>query len=207
MQLIKPDANIDFVGCRKIAYAVSAIMILITIISLIMHGGPKYGIDFAGGAEVLLAFDKPVPIEKVKKALNDLEFDRPSVQQYGEGKGNNYRILLSGDRVESDNLITHLKQGLAEKTGATVLDDAFSFEMVGPQVGLDLREKALLAIFFALLFITVYISGRFELKWFISAVMAIACILSGLLFTIDPTQYSNFNINCNPGNLGLILVS
>ena len=44
----------------------------------------------------------------------------------------------------------------------------------GPQVGQDLQEKALLAIFFALLFITVYISGRFEFKWLVSAAMAIA---------------------------------
>jgi preprotein translocase subunit SecF len=50
--------------------------------------------------------------------------------------------------------------------------------MVGPQVGRDLREKALMAMFFALLFITVYISGRFELKWLISAGMAVALALA-----------------------------
>ncbi|MDX2453540.1 protein translocase subunit SecF, partial [Desulfosarcina sp.] len=43
---------------------------------------------------------------------------------------------------------------------------------VGPQVGKDLREKALFAMFFSLLFITIYISGRFELKWILSGVMA-----------------------------------
>ena len=49
-------------------------------------------------------------------------------------------------------------------------------EMVGPQVGKDLREKALFAMFYALLFITIYISGRFELKWILSGVMALALI-------------------------------
>ena len=53
MQIIKPDVNINFVGRRKIAYIVSFVMILASIVSLIAHGGPKYGIDFAGGAEVL----------------------------------------------------------------------------------------------------------------------------------------------------------
>jgi preprotein translocase subunit SecF len=48
--------------------------------------------------------------------------------------------------------------------------------MVGPQVGKDLREKALFAMFYALLFITIYISGRFELKWVLSGVMAAALI-------------------------------
>jgi preprotein translocase subunit SecF len=177
MQLIKPDVNIDFVGRRKIAYAVSAIMILVSIVSLIWHGGPKYGIDFAGGAEVLVAFDKPVPIGKVKAALKSMGFETPSVQEYGERKGDTYRLLLSGDKAESADLITQLKKGLAADTGAAVLENSFSFEMVGPQVGRDLREKALMAIFFALLFITVYISGRFELKWLISAGMAAALAL------------------------------
>ena len=177
MQLIKPDVNIDFVGRRKIAYVVSAIMILVSIVSLIWHGGPKYGIDFAGGAEVLVAFDKPVPIGKVKAALKSMGFENPSVQEYGERNGDTYRLLLSGDKAESADLITQLKKGLAADTGAAVLENSFSFEMVGPQVGRDLREKALMAIFFALLFITVYISGRFELKWLISAGMAAALAL------------------------------
>jgi preprotein translocase subunit SecF len=178
MQLIKPDVNIDFVGRRRIAYSVSAIMILASIVSLIWHGGPKYGIDFAGGAEVLVAFDKPVAIGQIKAALKSMGLVNPSVQEYGERKGDTYRLLLAGDKAESADLITKLKAGLAEKTGAAVLDNSFSFEMVGPQVGRDLREKALLAIFFSLLFITVYISGRFELKWLISAGMAVALALA-----------------------------
>ena len=56
--------------------------------------------------------------------------------------------------------------------------------MVGPQVGKDLREKALLAMFFALLFITIYISGRFELKWMLSGVMAGALMLAVYVLTI-----------------------
>jgi preprotein translocase subunit SecF len=56
--------------------------------------------------------------------------------------------------------------------------------MVGPQVGKDLREKALFAMFYALLFITIYISGRFELKWILSAVMAVALIGAVYVFNL-----------------------
>ena len=52
MQFVKPDINIDFIGKRKIAYVVSGLLILISIISLVIHGGPKYGIDFAGGTVI-----------------------------------------------------------------------------------------------------------------------------------------------------------
>jgi preprotein translocase subunit SecF len=184
MQIVKPDVNIDFVGRRKIAYILSGIMILASIVSLITHGGPKYGIDFAGGAEILVQMEAPVGIVKVKAALAGIGIKGATVQEYGQGKGDNYRILVPADQAEVSDLATTVKRGLAEGTGVNIVEKSFSFEMVGPQVGRDLREKALLAIFFALLFITVYISGRFELKWFISAVMAICLALAVYLLRL-----------------------
>ncbi len=177
MQIIKPDVNIDFVGRRKMAYILSTIMILASIASLVVHGGPKYGIDFAGGAEVLVQLDQPVTIDQVKSTLSNMGLEGSSVQNYGDGSGDNYRILVAAKYAQSPDLAANIKAKLTDETGAAVLEDAFAFEMVGPQVGRDLREKALMAMFFALLFITVYISGRFELKWMISAVMAITLAL------------------------------
>jgi preprotein translocase subunit SecF len=70
------------------------------------------------------------------------------------------------------------ERGVAEalKTATGAAGEIRRVEMVGPQVGQDLREKALFAMFYALLFITIYISGRFEMKWFLSAVVAAALI-------------------------------
>ncbi len=170
LQIVKPDINIDFVGRRKIAYIFSGLLILGSIITLIAHGGPKYGVDFAGGAEILVPFSAPVPIEKVKAAVGALGM-QGTVQQYGQND-REYRILISSPMADNGDSYQAIMQGLEQHAGATVDEDGFQFEMVGPQVGQDLREKALMAIFFALLFITVYISGRFEFKWMISAVMA-----------------------------------
>ncbi|MEJ2156400.1 MAG: protein translocase subunit SecF [Desulfobacteraceae bacterium] len=184
MQIVKPDVNVDFVGRRQLAYTLSGILILVSIVSLIVHGGPKYGIDFAGGAEILAQLEQPVGIEKVKAALAGIGINRATVQAYGEGKGDNYRILVPAEQAEASDLAVTIKKGLTEGTGVNIDDKSFSFEMVGPQVGRDLREKALLAMFFALLFITVYISGRFELKWFISGVMAICLALAVYLLRL-----------------------
>ncbi len=187
MQIIKPDVNINFVGRRIIAFCLSGLLILVSIISLITHGGPKKGIDFAGGAEVLLGFDSPVSIEQVKSALQDIAIKGAGVQQYGDTGSNQYRVLIPGDHLDDRNaneasnspqkdpISVRLEKGLGKAIQATVKIE--SFEMVGPQVGRDLQEKALMAMFFALLFITVYISGRFELKWGISAGMAVALAL------------------------------
>jgi preprotein translocase subunit SecF len=174
MQIIKPDVNINFVGRRNLAYIFSAVLILASIVTLVVHGGPKYGIDFAGGAEALARFHEPIPIERVKSALQAAGITG-TVQQYGD-EGSIYRILIAADQAEGANLDTQVQQGLAAQTQTTVTLE--SFEMVGPQVGQDMREKALLAMFFALLFITVYISGRFELKWAVSAGMAVALGMS-----------------------------
>ena len=62
MQFVKPDININFVGKRKIAFSISLAMILISIASLIIHGGPKFGIDFAGGTLVQVKFNEPVSV-------------------------------------------------------------------------------------------------------------------------------------------------
>jgi preprotein translocase subunit SecF len=185
MQIIKPDVNINFVGHRKVAYVFSIALILASVVSLIMHGGPKYGIDFAGGAEVLAEFSAPVTIEKVKAALADMGM-QGSVQQYGEDDANLYRILIGADQADNTELDKVIQKGLQDATQTSVALE--SFEMVGPQIGEDLREQALLAIFFSLLFITVYISGRFELKWLISAAMA--SILALIVYTLHVVHVS-----------------
>ena len=69
MQFIKPDVNIDFIGVRKIGYMVTLAMILVTIGTLIIHGGPRYGIDFSGGTVIQVRFDKPISINAVKAGL------------------------------------------------------------------------------------------------------------------------------------------
>lgn len=178
MQIVKPDVNINFVGFRRIAYIISAALILTSLISLVVHGGPRTGIDFAGGAEMLAKFDPPAAIETVKAGLKEINMDA-SVQQYGNGTGSDYRILISAEQAEKEekeNISQIIQDALATATQSQVSIE--QFEMVGPQVGRDLREKALLAMFYALLFITVYISGRFELKWLISAGMAVALALA-----------------------------
>lgn len=175
IQLIKPDVSINFVGRRRIAYIISALLILASVASLFVHGGPKYGIDFAGGAEMLVNFEKPVPIETVKGALSSMAL-QASVQQYGNGSGTDYRILIPADEAGKENLAQETQADLATATNTKTSIE--QFEMVGPQVGKDLREKALLAIFYSLLFITVYISGRFEFKWLISAFMAVVLAMS-----------------------------
>jgi preprotein translocase subunit SecF len=182
MQFVKPDVNVNFIGKRKIAFIVSAVMITISIASLILHGGPRLGIDFQGGTLIQVKFVAPVEIDAIKSGLREIDLGKSSVQEFGEQGANEYLIRTDGSVMTTEGFTTDLQKALASATGNEL--EMRRVEMVGPQVGQDLREKALFAMFYALLFITIYISGRFELKWMISGIMAAALIGAVYIFTL-----------------------
>jgi preprotein translocase subunit SecF len=183
MHFIKPGVNIDFLGKIKISVCISIAVIIVGIFSLVMNKGPKLGVDFAGGTSVLIKFQAqdPVKIKTIKSGLTGIGLSKSSVQQYSEEKQNEFLIRTSQIDMASENFPSELKEVLKDSTGFEV--EILSVDMVGPQVGKDLREKALFAMFYALLFITIYISGRFELKWVLSGVMAAA--LMGAVYLLS----------------------
>jgi preprotein translocase subunit SecF len=181
MQFVKPDIDINFVGKRKIAFFVSLAMILVSIVSLVVHGGPKFGIDFAGGTLVQVKFNEPVSLKNIKSGLNAIDLGKSSVQGFGEQSENEYLIRTDRSVMTSGGFSLKVQQALESSTGKGVT--VRRVEMVGPQVGKDLREKALFAMFYSLLFIAIYISGRFELKWLLSGV--IAGVLMGAVYFLS----------------------
>ena len=198
MQFVKPDININFVGKSKIAFSISLAMILISIASLVIHGGPKFGIDFAGGTLVQVKFNEPVSLKNIKSGLAAIDLEKSSVQGFGEQNENEYLIRTDRSVMTSGGFSLKVQQALESSTGKGVT--VRRVEMVGPQVGKDLREKALFAMFYSLLFIAIYISGRFELKWLLSGV--IAGVLMGAVYFL-----SIFNVSVPYLIAAAILVS
>jgi len=176
MELIRPDINIDFVGKRKYAYLLSLSFIIISLVGLVWRGGSLYGIDFAGGTVIQVSFAKPTDPGKIRQGLTAAGLERSAIQRFGGEGENNYLIRTDLAGPEQGNLQDRVKEsleGVYGKEGVTVE----RVEMVGPSVGHDLRQKALLAVFYATLFIAIYISGRFELKWLPPVIMTAALIL------------------------------
>ncbi|MFC1839271.1 protein translocase subunit SecF [Thermodesulfobacteriota bacterium] len=181
MQFIKDGININFIGKRKVAFFLSICLLLLTAILLISRGGPNLGVDFSGGILIQAKLGAKHSPAEIKEALNPIGLGESIIQEFGEE--DQFEVLI---RVRENNLE---QKGLSDNEGLSddvkkVLSDEFGesveirrVEMVGPKVGEDLRQKALYAIFFALLFIAVYISGRFELKWAMSIVMAVSLSL------------------------------
>jgi preprotein translocase subunit SecF len=181
IQLIKDSVNIDFVGYRKIAYTLTSLLIIIGFLAIIMNKGLNYGVDFAGGVMVQIEFKNEVSDEEVKGALKDIEMPGLIVQKIGEDN-HHYLLRFSASESGHKNLRQDLNKALQESFQGNEVEIT-RLEMVGPKVGSELRDMAVEAVFYSILLITVYISGRFEHNWFTAA--GIAVLLWGIIFILD----------------------
>ncbi len=171
MQLIKPGINIDFIGKRKFALIVSLVLILVGFASLVRHGGPHYGIDFAGGTLVQVQFERQTDAVEINNALIDLDFGNPVVQRFGDDS-NEFLIRVERTTGELQGISVLITETLEQSYGAGQVE-VRRVEMVGPQVGKDLRNKGMWAIFYAMLGILAYISWRFEFRFAVGAIIAL----------------------------------
>jgi len=179
MQLIKPDINIDFVGKRKLALIFSVVLILAGLVSLVAKGGPDYGLDFAGGTLVQIQFAETTRAADIKDALKALDLKGLMVQQFGD-EANEFLVRAQDTSSELEGLSQRISDALAQQYGEGKVEVRRT-EMVGPQVGKDLREKGLLAVLYAIIGILVYITWRFEFRFAVGAVIA---LLHDVLITL-----------------------
>jgi preprotein translocase subunit SecF len=176
MKLIKPGINIDFLGKKKLAFTLSVVLVLTTLVLLIWRGGPNFGVDFSGGVLIQAKLDTIQTPAGIREALEPIQLQDSIIQEFGGEKGDEFLIRVRRTDIQFTGLSEKVKTALINRFGEGV--EIRRVEMVGPKVGKDLRQKALFAIFYAILFIAIYISGRFELKWMMSIIMALALFLT-----------------------------
>jgi preprotein translocase subunit SecF len=171
MQLIKPDINLDFVGKRKPAVLFSALLLLVGFVSLVLQGGPNYGIDFSGGTLVQVQIDADASTATIKDALKEMQLGGLVVQSFGD-ESNEFLIRAQASSAELKDISSQISKLLEVKFGAGTVDIRRS-EMVGPQVGKDLREKGIMAVVYAMIGILIYITLRFEFRFAVGAIIAL----------------------------------
>jgi len=169
MELIKQDISIDFLSKRKTAVYFSIFLIVIGLISLIVHKGPNFGLDFTGGTQVQLNFEKPESVGNIRDALGTINLGTSEIKTFGNAN----EILITTEQKEettnfSENITTVLSQYFPDNT--IIID---RIENVGARIGEELRNKAVFSIGLALLFLIIYISWRFEFKFAIGAIIAL----------------------------------
>jgi preprotein translocase subunit SecF len=177
MDFIRPDINIDFVNKKRIALIGSLVIALIGIGSLVIKGGPLYGIDFAGGTLLQVRFDQAPDVGEIRNILSEEGLGSSVIQSLGEDKVA-IRVKSEEGQVEnaSDKVFAVLTDRFGQ--GKVSLD---LVEMVGPQVGADMRRKGILSIVYAMVGILIYVTLRFQFRF---ALGAIAALIHDILITV-----------------------
>ena len=170
---IRHGTNIDFIGKRHWAYGISAILIVVGLVSMLMGQGLKMGIDFAGGVIAQIQFEQPVKDDVLKKSLDVPTLPGISTQRFGDGDRDYLLRFSQSENADASQLRTALIDTLASAFPDNKAEIQ-RLEVVGPKVGADLTNKALAALYYSVLLIAVYISGRFEQRWMAGAIMAAA---------------------------------
>ena len=169
MEFIKPDIHFDFVGKMKMAFGISLAMIIISLTSIVWHGGLNYGIDFAGGTLVQVKFNIPFTIDKIREAFRPLGLQNSIIQQYGPQE---IVVRIAESASDLKGLSGKVEETLSRTFGEKAIEMR-RVEMVGPKVGKDLTKKALLAIMFSWIGMLIYIAWRFEFRYAVGGILAL----------------------------------
>ncbi len=169
MELIKPSTNIDFVGSMKIAFTISIILIVISIASVVWHGGLNPGIDFAGGTIVQVKFQKPTPTEAIRNALKPIQLENSIIQQFNPQES---VIRTAESTSDLKGLSARIEEALSNAYGKGSFE-VRRIEVVGPKVGKDLTNKAILAIVFSWIAMLIYVAWRFEFRFGVGGIVAL----------------------------------
>ncbi|MEF8822628.1 MAG: protein translocase subunit SecF [Desulfohalobiaceae bacterium] len=170
LQIIKSHTAIDFMSRRKIAAIISGIVILLGLAGIIYQGGLKFGIDFAGGINVQVKFDRDIDVGELNGVLEGAGLPELRAQRFGQSGKHQYLLRIPSGTYSPEDVRNTIQEQLDQGLEADY--SIQRLEMVGPKVGEDLKNKAIQALFYAVLLISIYISGRFEQKWGVAGVMA-----------------------------------
>ena len=246
---ILENLNYDFLGKRKIAYTISITIFLIGIISVIVRG-LEFGIDFKGGTEIVLQFEKPVDVGEIRTYVENLGLGTAEVKTFGGETGIMVRTeeqiippeifpkVVGNIEIAIEKYFPGIQRNIIDSTASSVsyefensvitnavIDKLFEAgfqsghvseeldnkqmivrvsiadwikenlsekvennpfivlkeDIVGPKIGEELKQDAVLAIFFALIVILIYLGFRFK---FVFAMGAVAALFHDVLITL-----------------------
>ncbi|MCW8805431.1 MAG: protein translocase subunit SecF [Ignavibacteriaceae bacterium] len=241
--------NYDFLGKRKIAYLITGTLFLVGVIAALTRGF-QFGIDFKGGSEIVLQFEKPIDVSVVRADVENIGLGNMEVKTFGGETGvmirtelqtipiEVYPRVVSGIETEIEKLMPGVPRRLIDSSASSVTyafenpdtanqiidglfaagfqsgrvseepdnvqmlvsvgiadwikenlrekitDNSFTVlkeDRVGPKIGDELKRDAVLAIFFALIVILVYLGFRFK---FVFAFGAVAALFHDVLITL-----------------------
>ncbi len=179
------EAKYGFIAMRRKAYIVSGVVLTLGIGAMVANvaligSWLNYGVDFTGGVLVQLRFEQPTTDNELREALGGV--NAPPITRFGSDNEFVVRAPIQ-EGVE----VAEVAEGIAAQAEATFGEGSFEVmrrESVGPKIGAELQQKALLAVIFSLVLTLLYIAFRFEFRFGVASVIATAhdvLIILGLL--------------------------
>jgi preprotein translocase subunit SecF len=185
------NPNINFVGTMKGAFIVSSVLVVVALVSMLIHGGPRMSIDFTGGS-VLQVKVSPVPaVGDIRSALESQGYAGVQVTEFGSAD----EFLITFTNPDSDAETLDLAQQLMGELrnalpGAEI--ELRREETVGPKIGSELRDAAVNSVVSALALIVLYITVRFVFRYGIAAIIA---LVHDVTLTLGVFSLMNFEIS------------
>lgn len=170
MKFLNRKTQIDFMSKRNIAFAFSAILIVVSLFALATRG-LNFGLDFTGGMLIEVSYPAAPEISQVRSRLSEAGLDDAVVQTFGAATDIVVRVPPRGEEESDAELSTIVLNALQEGTEGEVVMRRVEF--VGPQVGEELTEQGILAVVYALIGIFLYVMIRFQWRFSVGAVIAV----------------------------------
>lgn len=176
---ILSKADIKFVSRRKLFYTITGIVILISLISLLFQGF-NFSIDFAGGTLIQLAFkESNVTVAEIRNVLGEMNLASSTIQSLS-----NNEFVIRTVQVELPER-QKILETIEERIGVF---EVLRVETVGPVIGQSLKQLASLAVIFAFVGMIAYITIRFQFKYAIASIIALAVAVLIVLGTLSILQ-------------------
>lgn len=212
MEFFRKQTHIDFIGRRRLPIAVSVLLLIGTFVALFTKG-LNFGLDFTGGTLVELSYKEPVQVAHIRKQLGTAGLTDTVVQHFGTSRDVMVRIPVRKEtdsaalsnqvveilRTDTNEKLVRSRPGKAQQcstmANGKVVDcyiQVRRVEFVGPQVGEELTEKGGLALLYTLIAILIYVMFRFEWRFAVGAIIAIAhdVLLTFGFFSVMQLEFS-----------------
>jgi preprotein translocase subunit SecF len=193
MEIIK-NPHFDFIGPAKYFIALSVVLIL-SGVAWVATGHLRYGVEFSGGTQLVLHFQNTPEVDKIRDAITKVS-PGAVIQTYGDVRQNKVLVRIAEEAPESDldAPARAVRQALADGYGKNPVLESSS-EIVGPIVGAELRQKAILLTVLGLLFQLIYIAWRFKGgAWGVGASVA---GLHDILIAVGVLAFLKYEITLN----------
>lgn len=169
------NLNVDFMGRRKVLYGVSAVILLLGIGSILVKG-IQFGLDFKGGTEVVVRLPKAASIGELRTIMRDANMGSIEIKSFGSDTD---FIIRTDQKGMGSTISDQIKDALKAAFNSDI--EVLQENRVEAKIGSEIRRDAVIAVFFALIGILVYIGFRFK---FIFAIGTVAALFHDVLLTL-----------------------